>query len=134
MKKDKTINELNKAILLLEEQQVIQENLLREQFNLAYESIKPANLVRNTIKDLISSSSLGDNALNSTIGITAGLLSKKIISGSGKNMFRKLLGTVVQLGITNTIIQNPETVKSIGQFIVNQVIGKEKENVTSESQ
>lgn len=134
MKKDKTISELNKAILLLEEEQVIKEKLLREQFYLAYESLKPANLVRSTINDLISSSSLVDNTMNSTIGIAAGLLSKKIITGSGNNVFRKILGTIVQLGVTNVIIHNPETVKSIGQFIVSHVFGKEKENITSENQ
>jgi hypothetical protein len=130
----KTMNELKKAIQLLEEEQGIKENLLREQFYVTYESLKPANLLRSTINDLFSSSSLTENALNSTIGIAAGLLSKKMIMGTGSNIFRKLLSTVVQLGVTNVIIQNPETVKSIGQFIVSHVFGKEKENATSERQ
>jgi len=48
----KTQHELRAAILRLEYQQSEEGRALKEQFHLAYNSVKPANIILNTIKDL----------------------------------------------------------------------------------
>ena len=48
------ITELNAAILLLENKQAQEAILLKEQFNLTYESIKPINFIRSTLKELVT--------------------------------------------------------------------------------
>jgi len=40
--------DLRAAILQLETRQAAEEKLLKENFHLAYESIKPINLIKNT--------------------------------------------------------------------------------------
>jgi hypothetical protein len=128
MKHFSYIAELKKSIHLLEEEQANKEKDLSEQFYEAYESLKPLNLLKSTIHDFISSPSLTEGSLNATMGIAAGLVSRKIIVGSSNNPFRKLIGSLVQLGITQKITQNPDKIKSIGHYLLNNILGKEKES------
>jgi hypothetical protein len=115
---------LKNAILLLEANQVIQGKLLKEQFTATYESFKPVNLIKSSLKDLASSPYLIDNILATAIGLATGFLSKKIFVGSSGNLFRKLLGSFLQAGVTNTVSQHPDTIKSFGQLIFQYFLRK----------
>ena len=52
---------LKDAIQLLEVEQGIKEQLLKDQLYLTYESLKPVNLIRNTLKEISSSPYMIDN-------------------------------------------------------------------------
>lgn len=108
---------LREAILELEKQQTGEGKILKEQFYLAYESVKPINLIKSTFKEVSASQDLKDNLLNTTVGITAGYLSKKLFEGVSNNPLRKLLGTALMFGITNAVAKNPETVKAVARGI-----------------
>jgi hypothetical protein len=128
MEKITSATGLKNAILLLETDQTIQGQLLKEQFNFAYESFKPVNLIKSTVKDLASSPYLIDNILATTICIATGFLSRKIFVGSSGNLFRKLLGSFLQAGVTNTVSQHPDAIKSFGQLIFQYFSHKRKMN------
>jgi hypothetical protein len=51
MEKISSIAGLKNAIQVLEVQQRIKGHELKEQISLTYESLKPVNLIRNTLKD-----------------------------------------------------------------------------------
>ena len=120
--------DLNVAIFQLEIKQAEEAKLLKEQFFQTYESIKPANLFRNTMNDVASSPYLIDNIIGTAIGLGTGYISRKIIIGASGNIFKRLFGSVIQFGITNIVAQHPNTVKSIGEFIFNHVIHKKEMN------
>jgi hypothetical protein len=119
---------LKNAILLLEDDQAMQGQLLKEQFQFTYERFKPVNLIKSTIKDLASSPYLIDNILATAIGLATGFLSKKIFVGSSGNLFRKLLGYFLQAGVTNTVSKHPEAIKSFGQLIFQYLFHRRKMN------
>ena len=75
---------LNEMIDLLQSKQAGELALLKEQFYCTYESLKPINLIKNTIHELTESPDIKTNLLNSAIGLTTGFLSKKISGGLGK--------------------------------------------------
>lgn len=117
--------ELNEAIQLLEAEKSAHLREMRENFFLAYESIKPANLIERTMKEIGSSSYLFNNFFNVTLGLVAGFLSKRALRLSrSNNKSRKLLALVLQLGVTNLIVYAPNAIKSIVQNIFNK---REKE-------
>jgi len=126
-----TSTELKNAIQLLEAEQVFNGQLLKEQFYLTYESFKPVNLLKNTLKDMASSPNLINNILGAAIGLGTGFLSKKIVVGGSGNIFRKLLGSIIQLGVTNAVTQHPDAIISLGQFIFQQIFHK-KEHAPSQ--
>ena len=122
---------LRNAIQLMEEEQAIKGQLLKEQVLTTYESLKPINLIKNTLKDLSSSPYLIENIAGSVVGIATGYVSKKIVIGASANIFRKLFGTILQFGITNLVAQRSDAIKSVGQYIVQQVFRKSEKNSES---
>jgi hypothetical protein len=108
-----TTAELKEAIQLLEAQKSVHLQEMRENFSLVFESLKPANLIDSTMKEIGSSPYLFNNILNVTLGLVAGYLSKRaLMIGRFNNKSRKLLGLALQLGITNLVVYAPSAIKS----------------------
>ncbi len=110
---------LRAAIELLEAEQAINGQLLKIQFQVTYESFRPVNLLKRTIKDISSSTEITDELLGNAVGLAAGYLTKKIVVGSSENSYRKVAGSMLQSGVTNIVAQHPEIIKAIGRFIFN---------------
>ena len=91
MKAIKTELGLKMAIRQLENDQVMEWVLLREELHTTAESLKPSNLIKETFKNI------------SPIGLAAGYLSKALIIGGSHNPLKNLLGSVLQLGITRIV-------------------------------
>jgi hypothetical protein len=125
MEKITTSAELKKAIQLLEVEQYVSGQQLKEQLFTAYESFKTVNLFKNTLKDVVTSPFVIDNLLATGISMATGYLSSKILVGVSGKIARKLLGTVLQFGIKRAA--NPlQSVKSIGKNIVKHFLHKIK--------
>jgi hypothetical protein len=119
---------LKNAIQLLEDDQAIKRQLLKEQFFLTYEGFRPINLLKKTLNDIASSPFLIDNILGAATGLAAGYYTKKIVvSGSG-NMFRKLIGSILQYGVTKIVATHPDAIKSFGTFIIQNIFHKKAMN------
>jgi hypothetical protein len=122
---------LKDAIQLLEVEQTSNGQLLKEQFHITYESFKPVNLLKNTLEDIGSSPSLVDNITGNALGLASGYLIKKIVVGSSGNMFRKLLGIVLQVGVSNVVTQHPDVMKLFGRFLFQRILHKKEMNSKS---
>ena len=118
MQKINSASELRIAILQLESRRVEEEKIVKEQFRLAYESIKPINLIKSTFKEAASSQELKDSIINSSVGLTAGYLSKILFERVTKSPFKKLMGTVLMFSIKNIVSKNPETIKTLGEKFI----------------
>jgi hypothetical protein len=130
MSKINSAADLRNAILELESKRTIEEKLLREQIHLAYESIKPVNLIKSTFKEAAASLDLKENILNTSVGLTAGFFSKILFEGVTKNPLKKLLGTALMFGITNIVAKNPDTVKSLGNSFLKIIRSKPEKRIT----
>jgi len=119
---------LKDAIQLMEVEQSIQAQLLKDQFLLTVDSMRPVNVLRSTLHDISSSPKLIDNILGLTMGITSGFLTNKIFVGASGNLLRKLLGSVLQFGVTNAVAQHPDTIKSYGQMIMQYFLRRREKN------
>jgi hypothetical protein len=118
---------LQETIQILEVEREIEGRILKEQFHQTYEHFKPANLLRNTLLQVTSTPYLIDNIIGSAVGLATGYLSKKIVVGASGNIIRKFLGIMVQLGVTSSVAQNPDTIRSFGQFIYQRFLRKKRE-------
>jgi hypothetical protein len=124
--------ELKNAILLLEAEQASNRELLKEQLNVTYESLKPINIIRKTLRDITSSQDLTNNILGTASGLASGYLSKKIFIGTSGNLFRKLIGSILQFGVTTVVSQHPDVIRSLGKSILQYIFSKRETN-TKES-
>jgi hypothetical protein len=123
-----SIAELKNAIQLLEAEQVDKGKLLKEQFYATYESFKPANLIANTLKNIETSPYLIENILGAAMGLVSGFYSNKLIFNPQGNKLKKLIGVVLQFGVTNLVAKHQGTIRSIGQVLFKHLGRKKRMN------
>ncbi len=114
MKDINTLDKLTAAIQELEAKHQEEGRMLKEQFNTAYDSIKPINLIKSTLKEVTQSSEVKDELINTAVAITAGYLSKVIFEAASNSPEKEAYGTAIQQGVRLAIANNPGVVKTIG--------------------
>ncbi|MBK6998136.1 MAG: hypothetical protein IPH31_25875 [Lewinellaceae bacterium] len=92
--------------------------MLREQFHLTTESLKPINIIKSTFGQTSGSEDSKQGLVSTSVGLTAGYFSKMLFERASNNPFRKVLGTALLVGVTNVIAKNPGIVNSLGQMVV----------------
>lgn len=120
--------ELKNAIQLLEAEQADKGRLLREQLNITFESLKPANLIASTLNDIAKSPFLVDNILGAAVGLVTGFYSQKLMLNPSGNKLKKLMGTVLQFGVTNLVARHQGTLRAIGAIIFRRLTRKKRLN------
>ena len=120
---------LREAIVQLESKWIDDGRLVKEQFFLTIESIKPINLIKSAFKDVVASPDIKNKILNTSVGLTAGFLSKIIFQSVLKSPVNRLIGTAVMFGISNVVAKNPEAVKSIGKGFFKMIRGNSGKRV-----
>ena len=118
--------ELKNAIQLLEAEQAVKQQILKEQFYVTYESLKPVNLLRRTILDISTAPDIIDNLIGTSMGMASGYISKKLFVGSSESRFRKLFGMLVQYGIATTVKRNSEVIRSFILQALNHFVNNRK--------
>ena len=118
MVKQSAVDSLKESIRLLEIRQAEEGEQLREQFKITYESLKPVNLIKNSLKDIVNSAEVKNSLFETVISLVSGYLTQKFIVNSKSNVFVKLLGVLMQFGITNLVSKNAETIRT---FITNLI-------------
>ena len=118
MVKQSAVDSLKESIRLLEIRQAEEGEQLREQFKITYESLKPINLIKNSLKELANSSEIKNSLFETIVSLISGYLTQKFIVNSKSNVFVKLLGVLMQFGITNLVSKNVETIRT---FITNLI-------------
>lgn len=117
---------LKSAIQRLEYRQIQNGQRLEEDFFVAIERLKPANLLKNAMGNIVATPNLVDNIIGGALGLVSGYLTKKLTIGGSGNIIKKLLGTILQFGVTSVVAQHPLTIKVIGQFFLQKILRKKE--------
>jgi len=113
-----SLTDLSEAIRELEEKWKGEGKVVKDQFEVAYESIKPINLIKSTLKEVVSSPELKGNVLNASVGLAAGFVSKAVYVGFSANPVRRLVGTLLMFGITNLVAKRGDVIGRIGRNLI----------------
>lgn len=100
---------LDEAIARLEMEREIKFEELKYQMNSTFQSMKPINILNGTLEDLKQFPEVKSNILQLVISVVGGYLSKKILVGNPHSTFKKILGYLLQYGITNFISKKVHT-------------------------
>jgi len=128
MEKITSIGELEAAIDVLKAEQQLRGLLLREEFFIVSESLKPINILKSTFREGTSSVNLVDGILGTIVGVATGSLSKRVFVGASASIFRKLLGSALQFSVTSIVGRNPKVIKTIGKFIAQRIFNRNRSN------
>ncbi|KAF2335090.1 hypothetical protein [Flavobacterium daemonense] len=97
------IGELNQRIKLLENRQDAEWCSIKDEIDDIKENLKPINLIRNTVEEINETIGFKSHMAQSAISIGIGYLAKRFIVGKGDSMFKGILGSIVQLVVTNLV-------------------------------
>ncbi len=95
--------QLNAAIKKLEAKKYLMEESLKDDFHSVLESLKPANIIKNTVNEFQESTELRHNLLKVLMGLGAGYFSRKLLVGKSAGVIKKAIGVALQYGIANFI-------------------------------
>ena len=94
---------LDEAIVYLESKRERELIDLKNQVDYTIESLKPINLLNDTIASFTGNSETKQSILESILSISGGYFSKKLIMGKSNSFIKKILGYVLQYGVTSFI-------------------------------
>lgn len=125
---------LKEAIVNLEIKKIEQGKLIRDQFNTIKENLRPANIIRDTFDEVATSPKLRSNLMGAVLGLGAAYISRKLVVGKSASVFRKILGSVLQMGMSAVVATKPGMLKSIGQTVVKRIFTKKNSYEPSSQQ
>ncbi|MBK7122522.1 MAG: hypothetical protein IPH68_06700 [Chitinophagaceae bacterium] len=122
-----TSADLKRAILELEIRQANELVMLKAAIKNTAESLKPFNLIKNSLKDAARSPDLKVDVFNAAIGLTTGILAKKLVIGNTMNPLKKILGIFLEMAVANKVIKNADDIKSTGSTLLHKLFKRKEE-------
>ncbi len=122
MQRISTVGELKASISELEARSFHQEFELRNAAAAAFESLNPVNIIKSTFNSVVASPGIGKSVLKNVFGLAVGILSKKIFVRGSKNIFKKVMGNIVEIGVARAVANNADTIKEGGIHLLKKVI------------
>ena len=132
-----TQDELQNAILHLEQRQLMEKSVLQKHFEESYESLQPINLVKGVVAKINNADDLKKDILKAAIALAIGFIAKKIIQTFLiKSTSPLALGieTLVQIVISGIVAKNGNLFKDIAMYFFKTILQhKQKRLSQSES-
>jgi hypothetical protein len=123
MEKITSSQDLQAAILSLEQKKNEQRLAIENELHSIHESLSLTNIFKSTLHNIVDGDSVKTKAASSALGLGTGLIAQKIVSGNSKNIFKKLLGTIVQIAVTGLVAKNSGKLASKGFELGKKVFG-----------
>jgi len=126
MKEMKPAEKLKTLILEKERQHLEEELELKESFNTMYETLKPINLIKNTLSEAFTSPDIRHNLFNAVIGMSTGFVAKKLLIRNPNGMIKSIEGSVLQLLVAAKVTNNADEIRSVIKTIFHKLISWKK--------
>jgi len=128
----KTAEELRMAIQKLEYEQLNTRVLLKEQILVICETLKPVNIVKDTIKEFSSDPEVKTGLFNNAAGWIVGLLTRKLFVGGSNSLLRKLAGNAIERLVANGVARNGDKLMGFAEKILDKVAGESEPTYKTE--
>ena len=124
MKKTNETDSLNELIALYEQKHDYELKALKEQFHVAYESLKPTNLIKNLFHEVSASPEIKNDLVADAIGLGTGFISKKLLVNKSDNPVKRVFGTILQFAVANLVSKHSDTIQRVGTNLVSHFLNK----------
>ena len=124
---------LKESIRLLELKQQEEGKILKEQLKITYESLKPVNLIKSSLKEITTSVEIKNDLLGAIMSILSGYFAKRMVAGSNSNVFIKVLGALLQFGVTGLIAKNADAIRSFLSTLIDKMVHPAEETPEPDS-
>ena len=97
------MDDLAERIKELEALEASQMEVVKAQLLVVRESLKPSALIKNSWKAITNSDDIKHTAIDTSAGLTAGWVARKLFTLNSKSFVRKILGYGLQYITTNLV-------------------------------
>jgi len=125
----KNSEDLKIAIRELEEKELRQKQQLKADFHAYKETLRPINLLKSTIHKVKETPGITSTVLKATLGLGAGILSKKLFLGKSPGIFRKVIGSAVQMGLAGLVAKKTDAIKQNSGQLLKKIFSKKMSTV-----
>ncbi len=108
---------LARDILILEVKRSSDLASLKTEAHDVLQSMRPINLIKNTIEDVTHSPEIKGDIGKAVIGMATGFLLKKLVFGSSKGIVKNSVGSIFQTLATNVATRNSDKIAEGGSTI-----------------
>jgi hypothetical protein len=126
MEKLNARDNLKASIMALEQRRDAQRQMLKEQVHTTFDTLRPINLIKSTLKDVAMSRSLKGNVVNTSVGLTVGYVAKILFQGFSRNPVRRIIASALMFGVTNIVAKNPKATQKVGGILFRMIRGKQR--------
>ena len=113
---------LNARIIFLQDKQANDLKLLKENFHIVHEELKPINFIKNTFHEVTTSPDIKNNLVDHAIGLASGYLSKRVLMGTSNHPVKKVIGTLLQFAVANIVSKHSDKIKSTGKNLMGLIL------------
>jgi len=128
MKRESAAELLQFRIITLQQELEKDELELKAAFKETLHGLKPGNLIKSSIKEIVKSPELKSNIINAVIGLATGFLARKLIVGRSHNPIKKLVGKLAEVSVANKVGSNADGIRSIGSLLFKKFFHKSGNN------
>lgn len=125
-------NELAIAISILEKRHELQSQEIKKQVALIHESIRPINLIKNSLQSIIHSPEVKADIVDFAVGASTGYLAKKIVLGKSESLVREIIGEVVEMVVFKGVANNSKEIIEMAKSWVVKWLGQGTKETKSE--
>jgi len=104
---------LRETIRVLEIRQAEERKDFNKQLKMTFDSLKPANLIKSTFKDIANHMEMKSNVFEAIIPLMTNFLSAKFLRFGRRNSFYRVIATMIQMSITNFTARHRHTILEI---------------------
>jgi len=122
----KNFEDLKVAIRELEEKELRQKQQLKADFHAYKETLRPINLLKSTIHKVKETPGITSTVLKATLGLGAGILSKRLFLGKSPGIVRKVVGSAVQMGLAGLVSKKTDAIKQNSGQLIKKLFGSKK--------
>jgi hypothetical protein len=116
---------LKERIAALEIKQAEEGKAFREELVATYESLKPVNLLKNTVQEFTSSPELKKALFETIVLLINGFITKAVVSSPKNAVWVKLLTTLLQLGVTSALTNRFDLIYQFFSKLIEKIIPSE---------
>jgi hypothetical protein len=120
--------DLKAAILELEDRKDREKKQLVKNLNDLTESLKPINLIKSTIQKVKEGPGVGPTLVKATMGVGVTMLSKKFLFGKSPGIFRKIIGSAIQMGLAGLVAKKTPTLNNSGKSLLSKIFRSKNSN------
>ena len=121
-----TVAELNDAIHLLENTQIVQAQLIKDKISLIIEKLRPVNLIKSFFETVTSSPNILSSIIRLASAVATIYFSRKLFIGSSIHPVRNLMGRIIQTGMASIITKNGFNLGGTAFRVIKNIFGKKQ--------